>query len=385
LIVENGEAFGPGPAGRASVIVGGGRILAVGRFSAREIASSGLSVETLDAAGCIVTPGLIDPHEHLTGGSGERGFASQTPEIFFRELVEGGITTVVGCLGVDTSTRTMPALLAKVKSLRAGGLTAFLYTGGYPVPPQTLTGSPQNDILFIEEIIGIGETAISDYRSSRPSVAELARLASAAHNAGILSGKAGLLHLHTGDDPARLAPVRALLDEHHIPPAVLYPTHVERSPELFDEAIELTRRGVRVDIDVMEHDLARWAGAFRERGGVWGHLTASSDAAIASPGILLEQVRDSVCRGGIPLEEILPLVTANSASVLRLPNKGRLEPGCDADILVLEAGTLRLRHVLSMGRVLMRDGVLAIREEFLNGSERRIHLDGTNEARTAPE
>src|SRR5437764_8450400 len=170
-------------------------------------------VDALDASDAVIIPGVIDPHEHLIGGSGERGFASQTPEVHLHELIEGAITTVVGCLGVDVVTRTMPALLAKVKGLRREGLGAYLYTGGYSVPPTTLTGSARNDILFVEEVIGVGETAIADRRSSRPEPVELARLASEAYIAGMLSEKAGRLSFHTGDYERRLADVRALVDE----------------------------------------------------------------------------------------------------------------------------------------------------------------------------
>lgn len=64
-----------------------------------------------------------------TGGSGEEGFASRTPEIQLSEIAPWGITTVVGCLGVDATTRTPTNLLARVKGLREEGLSAFLYTG----------------------------------------------------------------------------------------------------------------------------------------------------------------------------------------------------------------------------------------------------------------
>jgi beta-aspartyl-dipeptidase (metallo-type) len=73
-----------------------------------------------------VTPGFIDPHEHLLGGSGEEGFATQTPEISVSEIICAGITTVVGCLGVDTTMKTLPGLLAKAKALKEGGLNAFI-------------------------------------------------------------------------------------------------------------------------------------------------------------------------------------------------------------------------------------------------------------------
>ncbi len=379
ILIDNGDLYTPDREGSGSVLIGGSRIVKLGEISRRALESSGLGLDVIDASGCLVMPGFIDPHEHLIGGSGERGFESQTPEIYLQELIRGGITTVVGCLGVDTQTRTMPALLGKVKGLRANGISAFLYTGGYPVPPATITGSARGDIMFIEEVIGIGETAIADLRSSWPAPVELARMASEAYNAGLLTNKAGVLHLHVGDDPRRLRDVRTLIDEYHIKPESLYPTHVERSTELFDEAVALTARGVAVDIDVIERDLNKWFVRYRDCGGAPGKLTASSDAGSSAPEVLLNQIRECVMNRAAALEELLPLVTTNTAAVLKLSAKGRLAPGMDADLLVMDRQTLELRAVLAGGRILMRDGAIVAREGFLDGSNRRIRLDGTKE------
>src|SRR4051812_15168292 len=107
-LIEHGTVYAPEPRGPASVLLGGGQILAVGAIDRHALDRLGAECETIDATGCLVAPGLIDPHEHLLGGSGEKGFASQTPEIFLTELVTAGITTVVGTLGVDTTMKTLP-------------------------------------------------------------------------------------------------------------------------------------------------------------------------------------------------------------------------------------------------------------------------------------
>src|SRR5215210_5220351 len=203
-LIENGEIYAPEPRGRGSVLILGDRVARVGEVDARAVEALGLELAVIDATGCLVTPGLIDPHEHLLGGSGEEGFSTQTPEIFLSELVGAGITTVVGCLGVDTTTKTMPGLLARAKALKEEGLTAFVYTGGYNVPPTTLTGSIRNDILFIDEVIGGGEIAISDLRAREPDALELARLVTDVYVGGILSKKAGITHFHVGDGKRRL-------------------------------------------------------------------------------------------------------------------------------------------------------------------------------------
>src|SRR3982750_1443070 len=169
LLIENGDVFTPDPLGKASVLSAKGSVAKIGRVSIDSVRALDLPLEVLDASGAYVFPGFIDPHEPLIGGSGESGFASATPEIQLQELVRAGITSVVGCLGVDTTTRTMPALLAKVKGLRIEGIAAFLYSGGYNVPPVTLTGSVRSDMLLVQEVIGAGETAVADLRSGQPS------------------------------------------------------------------------------------------------------------------------------------------------------------------------------------------------------------------------
>jgi beta-aspartyl-dipeptidase (metallo-type) len=161
-LIENGFVYAPEPRGVQSVLFAGDRIEKIGGVDRRALEAAGLDLEVIDAGDCFVTPGLVDPHEHLLGGSGEEGFSSQTPEIFLREIATAGVTTVVGCLGVDTTTKTMPGLLARAKALGEEGLTAFIWSGGYNVPPTTITGSLRDDLIFIDEVIGAGEVAISD-------------------------------------------------------------------------------------------------------------------------------------------------------------------------------------------------------------------------------
>ena len=355
LLIAGGEVYAPEPRGRADVLVGGGQILRVGEVDRRAVEKLDPDYYVIDAAGRVVTPGFLDPHEHLLGGSGEGGFSAQTPEIRLHELLLGGITTVVGVLGVDTTMKNMPALVGRAKALREHGLTAYCWTGGYDVPASTVTGSVRSDILFLSEVIGAGEVAISDERSMDPSPHELAKLASDAFIGGHLSKKAGRTHFHVGPGPRRLALLRRLVDEFDVKPEWLYPTHVERSEALMDEAIDLAKRGAAVDIDVVEKDLPKWFGYYRERGGPPDRLTVSTDASISSPRDLLGQVRACVA-AGVPLAELLPAVTANTARVLKLPGKGRIDAGADADLLVLERDSFDPVHVVAGGRVLVRDG-----------------------------
>jgi len=377
-LVENGDLYAPEKRGRSSVLLVDGKIGLVGDVGRGALEATGLPVQVIDASGCVVTPGLVDPHEHLLGGSGEGGFSTQTPEITLSEIVAGGITTVVGCLGVDTTMKTLAGLLAKVKGLCEEGLTARMWTGGYNVPPTTITGTVRNDIMFVAEIIGCGEVAISDERSTEPAPRELARVVNDAHNGGMLSGKAGLTHFHVGDSERRMQCLREITDRSRfqIRPEWLYATHIQRSEDLMCEAIDLARQGVTVDIDVMDRDLLKWLRFYQQHRGPLERLTISSDASQSSPNVVLDQLRSCVLEGGFPLEQVLPLATRNTAEVLLLRSKGTLEPGKDGDLLILEPGSLALQSVISRGKRMMAEGELLASEKFLEDTERRIELHG---------
>src|SRR5690606_36654921 len=130
-------------------LVGGGTILHVGPEIPRP---AGLDVETVDLGGAPLIPGLIDAHVHVTGGGGEAGFHTRAPAPPLSRYTTAGVTTVVGLLGTDDLTRTTGGLLAQVRALRAEGLTAYAWTGGYHLPPTTLTGSIRGDIVHLAEV-----------------------------------------------------------------------------------------------------------------------------------------------------------------------------------------------------------------------------------------
>jgi beta-aspartyl-dipeptidase (metallo-type) len=375
-LIENGELYTPEPAGNGSVLIVAGKIVRVGAIDRRGVEALGIEVDRIDAAGCIVTPGLIDPHQHLLGGSGEQGFSTQTPEIFLHELLAAGVTSVVGCLGVDTTMKTMAGLLAKAKGLRSEGIAASIYTGGYTIPPTTIMSSVRDDIMFIDEVVGAGEIAIADERCTEASPRELARVVSDAHIGGMLSGKAGITHIHVGPGRRRMEILRAILDEHNIAPEWIYPTHIGRSRELMEEAVAIAGRGATVDIDTADAGLARWLRMFLDLGGDPARLTISSDASITPPALRYEQLRDCILHHDFSIGTMLPLVTSNVARVLKLESKGRLAEGMDGDIMIARNDTLEIVHLLSGGRRMIADGSIAAREHFLKESSRHITLDG---------
>lgn len=187
-LVRHAEVFAPDPLGRVDLLIAGRRIAAVGPDLPRLPAE--LPHEEVDLAGLVVTPGLLDAHVHLVGGGGEAGPATRVPPVQLTDLSTAGITTVVGVLGTDGTTRSVADLVARTLGLREEGLTAYCYTGSYELPAPTLTGTVRRDLTFVDPIIGVGELALSDHRSSQPTLDELLRVAADVHVGGMLCPRA---------------------------------------------------------------------------------------------------------------------------------------------------------------------------------------------------
>jgi beta-aspartyl-dipeptidase (metallo-type) len=378
-LIEGGDVYDPEHLGEQSILLVDGKIGRIGDVDRSAVEALGIDVEVIDARGCLVCPGFIDPHQHLLGGSGEEGFATQTPEIHLTEIVRAGITTVVGTLGVDTTMKTMAGLLAKAKALKEEGIAAFIWSGGYNVPPVSIMGSVREDMMFIDEVVGAGEIAIADERAMEPTLNDLARIVVDTRMGGKLSRKAGVTHFHVGSGQRRMRCLEELIecDKFEIDPAWLYPTHINRSPQLMRDAIALTKQGSHVDIDVQEEDLAKWLSFYVDHHGDLSKLTVSSDASKKGPDTFFQQIRNCARGHRLPLAKLLALVTRNTAEVLKLEHKGRLEVGAHGDILVMEKDEFELVHVMAKGKRLVSDGSLVVREQFLEGSNRQIELEGS--------
>jgi beta-aspartyl-dipeptidase (metallo-type) len=382
-LLLNADVYAPESLGRQHVLVGGERVLYLGSEPPR---LDGLDVQVADLAGRRLIPGLVDAHVHVTGGGGEAGAHTRAPAPALTRYTTDGVTTVVGLLGTDDLTRTTGGMLAQVRALRDEGLSAFARTGGYHFPPTTLTGSVRADIVHLAEVIGFGELAISDHRSSQPTFEEVMRVASECHVAGLMTGKAGVLHLHLGDGARGLHIVRRMLDETELPPRTLHPTHVNRRTGLFEEALGLAERGVTIDVTAFppdqaaedEIDAAVALADYFDAGLPPRHLTVSSDGGgclphfdargelvrmdFATSQALADLLQRLLLRGR-PLAQILPPFTANPARYLRLPRKGRIAPGHDADLVVLD-DLHRIADVMALGRWHVRDGRPVLRGTF---------------------
>jgi beta-aspartyl-dipeptidase (metallo-type) len=381
-LLRDAELYAPSPRGRADLLIGGERILWIGR-DAPPIPHP-YDVRETDLGGRRVIPGLVDGHVHLTGGGGEAGPHTRVPPQALSRFTLGGVTTAIGVLGTDDAIRTPAELVTVARGLLAEGLSAWCHTGGYHVPPATVTGNVRRDLVLVDRIIGVGEVAISDHRSSQPTLDELLRVAGDAHVGGLMSGKAGIVHLHLGDGPRGLDLIWRALDQSEIPARVFNPTHVNRRGRLFEEALAIVQRGCTIDLtaapptDADEVAAADGLIRYLDAGLPPERVTVSSDGGgclpsfdrdgrvagmdvgrLDAPAMVLRELLGR----GQPLERVLPAFTRNPAALLRLEHKGRLVPGGDADLVVLDE-TGAPADVMALGRWHVRAGRPVVRGMF---------------------
>ncbi|OOE12240.1 beta-aspartyl-peptidase [Fictibacillus arsenicus] len=386
-LIKGGEVYAPHYLGNKDILLAAGKIAKISDHI--EWPSSNIDIHVIDGAGKIVAPGFIDAHVHITGGGGEGGYRTRTPEIYLSDVTLAGVTTIVGVIGTDGTTRTMTNLIAKAKALKEEGISCFVHTGSYQVPVKTLTGSIETDIMMIDEVIGVGEIAIADHRSSQPDVHELARLASQARVAGMLSGKAGVVNIHLGDSKSMLSLIEKVIETTDLPVSQFYPTHINRNSYVFEAGIEYAKKGGYVDFTtsttkqfIEEGEVKCSAGLKRmlDAEVPIERITFTSDAQGSLPAFnergeftglrigkvnsLYKEVRDAVLHEGIPLETALQTITSNPARVLKLKEKGVLAEGLHADLILMNKEDLKIDSVIALGQVMVQDGKAVIKGTF---------------------
>jgi beta-aspartyl-dipeptidase (metallo-type) len=375
ILFKRCQVYAPEFLGEKDVLVAGGKIVAV---AAKIQPPTGCDSEVVDAGSLRMLPGLIDSHVHIAGAGGEGGPATRTPEMRLRDMLEGGITTVIGCLGTDGLTRSVESVLMKAKGLRQEGVSAWIYTGAYQVPPPSILGDVGKDIAMIEEIIGVGEIAIADHRSSSPSLDELIRLAKLARVGGMIGGKAGIVNIHLGDAPEPFAMLYAAVNKSELQFSQFLPTHCNRNRTVLEAAKLYGQKGY-VDLTASSYPyypdeeikVSRCLKELLDAGVPLEHITFSSDGcgslptfdekgnllklASGKPKAIFTELIDAVRQEKLPLEKALPAVTANVARILKLSGKGGIGIGMDADLLLLDEKD-GIRHLLANGRWLIQSG-----------------------------
>jgi beta-aspartyl-dipeptidase (metallo-type) len=382
ILIKNADVFAPGAMGQFDILTGGGKILAIEKSIQAGVLPG--EVEIIDAGGLAAVPGLIDGHQHFTGGGGEGGFHTRTPEMRLSMNTANGVTTAVGLLGTDSLTRSVESLYAKTQSFNSEGITAFMLTGAYWYPSPNITGSAARDLVYLQPVIGV-KLAISDIRGPHIEARDLATLASEIRVAALIANKPGIITIHTGIKLVGLDLILEIVQKHGMRADMFVPTHINRkNPILTDQAMDLARQGAVIDAtcyssqpseDSVNLSAADFAVMANDQ-GLFEQVSFSSDAGgslpvwnadksrivsmgIGAPDSLLFELSRLVHQKGMSLEKALCPLTTTPARIYGLKGvKGELKAGADADIVVLDPDKMIIRDVMAKGVIMVRNRVV---------------------------
>ncbi|MEG1528678.1 MAG: beta-aspartyl-peptidase [Clostridia bacterium] len=355
-LIKNVTVYSPSPLGICDILIANDRIEQI----SQNISLTLDNVVIVDGQGLTAIPGLIDNHVHILGGGGEASYASQTPPIEAGELIASGVTTVVGVLGTDGVSRTMANLVAKVRGLREQGVSAYCMAGNYRIPQLTATGDIFKDMLFVDCIIGSGELAINDHRSSQPTQQDFNSVVADTYVAGMLSGKAGVSNVHLGSGKSGLKLLTTLLTETEIPSQKILPTHINRSQDIFSQGIAYSIKfNATIDFTTSRDNITPINDPLNAHncfisslasGVNISNITFSSDGQGSMPIYDIDkriigsgvgkvasvwETISALVSQGIDLSQALLPATTNPARILSLASKGNLKVGADADIVLV--------------------------------------------------
>ena len=385
-VVKNVEVYDPEYLGKKDIVILSDKI--EGLYNEVKIPKDFINIQIINGDGMLAVPGFIDSHVHIIGGGGEGGFRTRTPELQLSSIIKGGITTLVGCIGTDGVCRDMKGLVAKAHALNEEGVTCYCYTGSYDVPVNTITRNVKSDLILIDNVIGVGEIALSDHRSSQPTYEQFVNIVAQARVGGLLSGKAGIVNVHLGSGKRMIEYITKLINETEIPANQIVPTHMGRSKELFEAGIIHAKSGGQIDLTTSsdpqhleEGELTAGLGLKKllDEGVPIERITFSSDGngsmplfdkngelkglGICSVESLFREVKEAV-KLGVPLEKALRVITSNVSNVLKLENKGFISTGKDADIILIDKKNLDINSVISKGNILMNNKELLVKGTF---------------------
>ena len=381
-IVRGGTVVRPDGRVKADIRISDGQIVEV----APEINGRG---HEMDATGLHIFPGLIDAHLHFNepgrtewegAATGSHALAAGGGTLFF-DMPLNSTPCTINAAAVDAKRAALEASSVADFGLWGGlvpdsigdmaamaergviGFKAFMCDSGLQEFPyaddETLRdgmreaarlGLPVAVHAEHQETTRALAAAMSglsakDFLASRPVAAELEAIGRAVDFARETRAKLHIVHVSSGSGVARAAEARASGVDVSIETCPHYLFFTEEDLELIGVAVKcappLRHRDEhamlwgelldgRVDIVASDHSPSepslKKAGDFR---GSWGGV-AGVQSTLA---VLLERGLDG---RRLRFEQISALIAANPASRFRIPLKGRLAPGHDADLMLLD-------------------------------------------------
>ena len=372
LLIKNGNVFTPQAVGKKDVLVCAGKII---QIADKIEAPAGCPTEIIDASGMSVAPGIVDTHIHLLGAGGGGGPDTRSSVVHFSTMALAGVTTAVGTLGLDTMGFSPRELYIRARALEREGLSTYILTGSYAMPSVTITGTVPTDLVFIDKVIGL-KIAMREVVANSPTREQLQAALIEVMRAGRWSAKAGVIVAHQGDVPGSLSWVCDMMDELLIPKKHFIATHINRTPEIFEDAIACAKRGMILDLtgNIPKPEAIAASKALRmliDAGAPLENITFSSDSGayhddngtdvVLPVDICIKELQLMVQKEGISLSDALAPLTSNAARLYSLDaTKGSLDAGKDADVMLLDA-SLNVDTVIAKGKVLVKSGNAVVR------------------------
>ena len=158
-LITNGVLIVPGGELRGDLLLAGEKIAAIGI----DLPTAGID-RVIDAAGCVVLPGLVDPHTHIVLDTG----IYKTPDdwaVGTRTAACGGVTTVID-FATQFAGQDMHQALA-ARQAEVGGLAQIDY-GLHMM----LTALPETDAeleAWMADLLAAGINSIKVYTTYRPN------------------------------------------------------------------------------------------------------------------------------------------------------------------------------------------------------------------------
>ncbi len=375
LLVRSGVLALPAGLARADLLCEGPRIVAIGR----DLDAPGASV--VDIEGLTAGPGLIDIHTH--GGGGHSFFTADPGrvEAYSAWAPRNGVTSfLVSTLGTDAGeTVTMLGALAPAARSTAGAEMLGFHLegpfinparhGAFPTamlrPPsvaeweryQEAAGGAVRQVTLAPELPGALDVVRAVTRSGAVAAMGHTDATLEEAGAGFAAGVRHVTHLYNAMRPIHQREggpvVAAFMDGHVTCELICDGAHV--SPALLRLAYTVLGPGrVAVVTDNLHlAGLAATGGRFAgEDITVSGAKAAKADGTIVGSVATMDQhFRNTMEFLRIDLTTAFQLCAANPARVIGVEaRKGRLEPGFDADLVVLD-GDQRVRMTICRGRV----------------------------------
>ncbi len=369
LTIKNGQVLLNGKLEKKNVIIEGGKIIEI---------DSGSSGETINATGRIILPGLIDIHAHLRepGMTWKEDFRTGT-----MAAAAGGVTTVLDMPNTKPATTTIRLLREKKELAKEKAVVNYgFYIGATEdniedVKKASIVklylGSTTGNMLVTDK------GAIKNVFSSGKIVAVHAENEEMmkANEARYKKENDAFVHAKIRSNEVEFTAVKDAIEVAGGCSSLrrLHLTHISTKESI--QMVKEAKKKLTLSCDVTPHHLfltydelkkqgnfAKMNPALRSKGDVDALWKAISDGTVdcivsehaphtieekkvgyweapsGVPGIETMQplLLDAVNKGRLTLQRLAELTAANPARLFGIKNKGKMEVGFDADIVIVD-------------------------------------------------